>query len=692
MSDQQVKDGFPFDVPIVRPSETMRRGPAELPWQPQGMVRWFSPRELASAGMRAALSAVFGEYADRRELQAALHDDDVGAAEPYDYSRRTDTEDGFWIDYVADLGDGFRSTYTVAWLLAQPTLPASGGDATPVPRERSAAPRAEELKAGTRTRRGHVLVMGGDQVYPTASREEYTNRMSGPYEAALPWHGEGEAPHLFAIPGNHDWYDGLTAFIRLFTQKRWIGGWGTQQSRSYFALQLPERWWLLGIDVQLAADIDQPQMDYFCRVAERMQPGDRVILCTAEPAWVHTRSEPRAFDNLAFFEKQVLAPRGAELALTLTGDLHHYARYSSPAAEGARQRHKITAGGGGAYLLGTQLLPADIELDAPVPTAEAAAAAARAGEDTDHRRHRTETWTRGPLYPGRGESLKLKLGAWKLFWKNPSFGFFLGAVYALFAWFVQSASQVSAVFEVPRVGSPEGTQGAVPFDLVPTESIEPVGNFMDALATLSLSAWQVTQLFLKIAMYSPSVVALTLLFIAGMIAFTAPDVERSRLLVKRPKLRMAVRGIVGFLHGAAHVALIVGLMWVFSAWVLAKAEETGNQWVALLGFIPAMVVVGGVLGSLLMSLFLLPFVNYNEAFSAQHLESHKNFVRLRIDCSGDLTVYAYGVDAPGTWRFHPDADPGEPYFDAAVPPQVRLVDGPLTIAGARSAPLAETPA
>lgn len=680
MSEQQIKQGIAFDAPIVSEGTVdaaattpMRRGPTTLPWKPQGMVRWFSPGELASAGMRAVLSAVFGEYADRRELQAALHDDDVGAAEPHDYSARTDTEDGFWIDYVADLGDGFRSTYTVAWLLAQPTLPASGGDATPVPRERSAAPRAEELKAGTRTRRGHVLVMGGDQVYPTASREEYTNRMSGPYEAALPWHGEGEAPHLFAIPGNHDWYDGLTAFIRLFTQKRWIGGWGTQQSRSYWALKLPERWWLLGIDVQLAADIDQPQMDYFCRVAERMQPGDRVILCTAEPAWVHTRSDPRAFDNLAFFEKQVLAPRGAELALTLTGDLHHYARYSSPAAEGTRQRHKITAGGGGAYLLGTQLLPADIELDAPVPPAEAAAAAARVGEDTDHSPHRTETWTRGPLYPGLGESLRLKLGAWKLFWKNPSFAVFLGVVYALFAWFVQSASQVSAVFD--------GVYG---------------DDFMEAVGRLAIAdLGEIAGLYLKVAMYSPSVVALTLLFIAGMGAFTAPDVERSRFLVEHTWLRRVFRWGLGTVHGVAHIALVVGLMWAFSVTFSTRALDASTQSdpVISVGFLAAMVLGGGLLGSLLMSLFLLPFVNYNEAFSAQHLESHKNFVRLRIDRGGDLTVYAYGVDAPGTWRFHPDADPGEPYFDAAAPPRVRLVDGPLTIAGAHSAaPLAETPA
>lgn len=681
MSEQQTTSPVPEGLtvfapaaPEAKPAATpMNPGPASLPWKPQPMVQWFAPRELASAGMRAALSAVFGEYADRRELQAALHDGAAAAGDVHDYSARADTDDGFWIDYVADLGDGFDSTYTVAWLLAQPTLPAPGGDAAAaVPRERSAVPHAEALKSGARTRRGHVLVMGGDQVYPTASREEYTQRMSGPYEAALPWHGEGEAPHLFAIPGNHDWYDGLTAFIRLFTQRRWIGGWQTRQQRSYWALQLPGRWWMLGIDVQLAADIDHPQLEYFCRVAERMQPGDRVILCTAEPAWVHTRSDPRAFDNLAFFESRVLAPRGAELALTLTGDLHHYARYHTSEGDETRRRHKVTAGGGGAYLLGTQLLPEGLELDAPRAPAEAAEIATRGGDDSDHTRHRTEPWTRGPLYPGLRESLTLKLGAWKLVWKNPTFALFLGATYALFAWFVQSASQVSAVFDTVRGD-----------------------DFMEALGGLPLAeAGEVVRLFMQVAAYSPSVVALSLLFLGGMVAFTNPDVERSRLLVEHGWLRAAVRFGVGLVHGAAHVALVVGLMWFFAHQVAADglAAGTGADPVLSLGFLVFMVAGGGVLGSLLMSLALLPFVNYNEAFSAQHLESHKNFVRLRIDARGDLQLWAYGVDAPGRWRFRPRAEPGEPYFDADVAPQVRVIDGPLTLAGARRAARAETPA
>lgn len=188
------------------------------------------------------------------------------------------------------------------------------------------------------TERGRLLIMGGDQVYPTATRDEYNNRMAGPYRAALPWTPEGKPPHLFAIPGNHDWYDGLTSFIRLFCQKRWIGGWQTQQSVSYFALKLPHKWWVWGIDVQLESDIDKPQLDYFNQVAkEEMQKGDRVILCTAEPSWVYaeTKENPAAYHNLNYFEQNIIREHGGTLAMTLTGDLHHYCRYQDASGAAA---------------------------------------------------------------------------------------------------------------------------------------------------------------------------------------------------------------------------------------------------------------------------------------------------------------------------------------------------------------------
>ena len=59
-----------------------------------------------------------------------------------------------------------------------------------------------------------------------------------------------------------------------------------RQRRSYFAVKLPQRWWLLGIDIQFDTYIDKPQMDYFRHVASLIQDGDGIILCNAKPSWV----------------------------------------------------------------------------------------------------------------------------------------------------------------------------------------------------------------------------------------------------------------------------------------------------------------------------------------------------------------------------------------------------------------------
>ena len=100
---------------------------------------------------------------------------------------------------------------------------------------------------------------------------------------------------LFAIPGNHDWYDGLNAFDSLFCSSRdrlsnasgnVIGGWQCQQHRSYWALRLPYNWWIWGADIQFSKYLDSSQVNYFEPVAEQMGPQDNLIICLAEPSWM----------------------------------------------------------------------------------------------------------------------------------------------------------------------------------------------------------------------------------------------------------------------------------------------------------------------------------------------------------------------------------------------------------------------
>jgi hypothetical protein len=308
----------------VDPPRPRGMDPKQLGFTPQRPVGWLAPLLLLSTGLRTLLALLFGAYLDKRELQNALD------GSWFDHSA---TEDGeMWVDYVADLGDGFHATYSVAWLLAQPRLEVSGASLP----------------------RGRLLLMGGDEVYPLARGDGYENRTKGPYRAALPEPPAGEPPPtLFALPGNHDWYDGLTAFLRLFARRKdgHIGGWRTQQRRSYFAVKLPGDWWLFAMDEQSGAYIDDPQLSYFERAAQHVRPQDRIILMTPSPKWIKAIDEPDAYDATDYFIRTILAPTGAQVRVLVSGDLHHYARYSSP------DRQLITCGGGGAYLLGTHQLP-----------------------------------------------------------------------------------------------------------------------------------------------------------------------------------------------------------------------------------------------------------------------------------------------------------------------------------------------
>ena len=186
------------------------------------MVPWLSPKFLIGAGIEVVVSggvleATRQTRAGRRpaRLRARTSTTTTTGSSRYTAASYRDEEGALWLDYAADVGEGFDPTYTVAWLLGRETL---------------------ELEPGLVTKRGRALVLGGDQVYPSANWEAYRDRFFGPYRSALPYVDERrQVPHLFAIPGNHDWYDGLTSFTRLFTQRSWIGAWKTRQRRSYFA-------------------------------------------------------------------------------------------------------------------------------------------------------------------------------------------------------------------------------------------------------------------------------------------------------------------------------------------------------------------------------------------------------------------------------------------------------------------------
>lgn len=577
------------------------------------MVDWLRPSQLADTGLKAAIAATFGSYADKREVEAAISPYPPNAPEFFDFSAgRSDV----WFDYVADLGDGFNPTYALAYLFARPSLAVAGND----------------LPAG------EFLVLGGDQVYPTANRDAYQNKFIGPYRSALPWRPKAETRRIFAIPGNHDWYDGLTSFLRIFCQARdaagkgarWIGAWQAAQRRSYFAIKLPGDWWLWAIDGQLESDMDKPQLEYFEDLGTWIgenQPGARMILVTPEPNWVYcgdagagktcTLVAPERFNTLAHFERRYVRDKGLDVRMVIAGDLHHYVHYTRDDGK----CHRITCGGGGAYLLATHQAAERLTIT------ETPSAPPRNYARTDQ-----------STYPTPAKSKALGLGVAAISIKNWTFGLFLGFIYLLFAWIVQSASRTNRFFGnsslLENFRSP-------PFDF--------------------LGDWR---WFMTALLFSPSAIMFAVVVLIGLWAFTwSQRGTKPRIL-----------SWIGAVHGALHLLLAVGLMWVAARLVPLPPAST---WFNLL-FIALMLLLGWIGGTTLFGLYIwLASVftggHTNEVYSSMAMEGYKHFLRFHAG-PGGVEVYAVGLDdVPRKWKFNTARTCGEPFFEpdgAAINPQL----------------------
>ena len=589
--------------------------PQDLTYVRRPMVGWFTPSELARTGIQVVLSSLFGAYADNREMQAALQ-----RAEAHDYTGETPAdgeESSFWLDYIADLGDGWDSTYTMARLLREEKLEL-------------------RIDADTHsTERGRILVMGGDQVYPTATREEYRDRFVGPYVSSLPWvPPTRKAPHLFALPGNHDWYDGLTSFRRLFCHERWIGGRQTRQKHSYFALALPHDWWLWGVDMQLDSDIDEPQLDFFRALAadpERMPRGSKIVLCVAEPCWVFKETKgPDSYRNLAYFEKDIVLRHGHEIRVGLSGDLHTYARYEEEG--GARQR--FICGGGGAYLYPTHGLPENLDL----PDAHGKTVA-----------HPLRT-----VFPDTKTSRRLTVGALLFPFKNPRFSTLLGAYYLWLTWLLESASVMR-----------HGEENALLAQLrdAGLDMLKAVGVMLEIPTLLA---------------HAPGAIGLLLLFVAGWIGFA--DTKK-----------WPVKVLVGGTHAAVHLLVMAISLWAFAVINLDPAF-LGLEPVSVrqsLLFAAEMLVVGGAGGGVIMGFYLwlsnLFGLHTNEVFSCQSLTDYKNFLRLRFDPDGGLTIFPIGVRRVlkrSQFRFAAEAKDGAAWFEplsGKIGEVAELIEQPIHI-------------
>jgi hypothetical protein len=596
----------------------------EPPFQPGELpprkVAWLHPLELVRTGYHALVSRVATGFLDRREMLAAIDEghppghiqpnptlvrDEEGAASSSTLRSAGigSPELDIWIDFVADLGDSWDATYATAMLIAKDRLEVRGHTGEPLP------------QAG-------VVVLGGDLVYPGPSRNAYRTRLRSAFMAAMPKAGPARTPCVLAIPGNHDWYDGLTNFVREFCQGGQLGGWQLVQSRSYFAAKVAPGWWIWGIDVALDTRIDSPQQAYFLKIldgkvrrGESQHPadfedGDRVILCTAKPVWLDDpRHSDDAYRNLAFFVRRVMEPH-ATAPLILAGDLHHYSRYE----RASDQSQLITSGGGGAYLSGTHHLPRRVpELQKDAAPISGQMKSAAPAPDNDYRASQFP-------YPSRAESRRLAMGALLLVCRSANWPFALavGAIYWVLAWPLRS--RLDLLFARPR-------------------------------QTFLLDVWNllVREEFLRSY-------AVALMILIGC-ALYALAVNRGS------KLWRALWGVV---HGKGHIVAALAIAWVTAAGnVVDRAMQrlepdwTLPIWLTwlpefVLGIL--FVLIAAVAGATLVGVYLvlsdrLFGWHRNDVFSAQSIIDYRNFLRLHIQKDGSLVIYPIGLrTVPRQWR------------------------------------------
>lgn len=608
---------------------------SDLPW----MTPWYGPKALAQTGIRAMTSQVISGYADQRILQAAI--DNIQAPDlvaRYDYSSlRTppdnlrklelDANGALWIDYMADTGDGFDSTFSMASLLAQQQIEVDD--------------RGEKLALP----QGQILFLGGDQAYPYASDKEYRDRFLQAFEMTH-WHEDPAKPkprrRLFVLPGNHDWYDGLDAFDRLFcglrdrySIGRAIGQWVCHQHRSYWAVHLPHNWWIWGLDIQLNQNIDIGQIQYFHAMADAIEsaPNDtKIILCIPTPSW-HTGHEAQT--TLAYSTNLVrilnLAIDKGKVCAVLSGDWHHYSRYFS-------SEHKlnlITSGGGGAYLAPTHELPNRIMVPWRSSTGVKpemlpfvlSGSPTTSDEDVKNasRQPRPES-----VYPSKRSSRWL---SWQILLfpiYNPTFCIALGTFYWVLWWFYTS-TYVPWTRElgelIPNLVSKAQSVSGSSFQ-VPMDGILSAGKWLGWYEQLRLP-WSVARWQPFFAFFALGIFGLIWAFLAGS---------------KRPVLRFVESVAFWLLHVYAMAGLSQAIL-SFGPYVLPKAVSDlgwNVAWYSIAMLLLASGVAGTLCGIYLFIGHRVFKTHIDNGFSAIRIAGYKNFLRMRIT-KDELTIFPIGL-------------------------------------------------
>nr|SBO99051.1 FIG01130093: hypothetical protein [Nonomuraea gerenzanensis] len=217
-------------------------------------------------------------------------------------------------------------------------------------------------------------IIASDVIYPTGSGNEYADKFFRPYQ-------DYDAP-IYAIPGNHDWYDGLGGFMRVFcdapplkpkpdrglrgllwrkpetideaklAEARKLRGRPAQQATQpgpYWTIE-SDSLLVVGVDTGIRNVIDEKQTAWLRRVSLDPRPK---ILVTGKPIYTGNKYKPSPLEGGGTIDDIVRDPAHRYVA-AIGGDVHNYQRY--PVRVGDRVIQYIVSGGGGAFMHATHTI------------------------------------------------------------------------------------------------------------------------------------------------------------------------------------------------------------------------------------------------------------------------------------------------------------------------------------------------
>jgi hypothetical protein len=219
-----------------------------------------------------------------------------------------------------------------------------------------------------------------DIIYPAGDVNEYEDKFFWPYRD-LP------GP-IYAVPGNHDWYDGLHGFMTHFCSAdpdlrpppakrgRWrralrdvlwrepsepdqellerIGPLRTERSDQpgpYFAVDAGPIL-LVGLDTGITGNLDREQGEWLRRISKH--PKAKILL-TGKPLVVDARTKETEIEGGGGVRSIVDDPEHRYVAV-IGGDIHNFQRYPVRMRDGRTIQHIVT-GAAGAYTKATHKIP-----------------------------------------------------------------------------------------------------------------------------------------------------------------------------------------------------------------------------------------------------------------------------------------------------------------------------------------------